>query len=105
MDVIFPTLLKKLESGKLGIDWNDGHQSAYTVRALRLECRCAACVDEWTREARIVPSQIPENIYPAQIQTVGRYAVNFSWSDGHSTGYYPFEHLRQLCECAECQQK
>lgn len=24
------------------------------------------------------------------------------WSDGHSTGIYPFEHLRAVCPCPRC---
>jgi DUF971 family protein len=33
---------------------------------------------------------------------VGRYAIQFHWSDGHSTGIYTFEHLRELCTCPIC---
>jgi DUF971 family protein len=33
---------------------------------------------------------------------VGRYAIRFHWSDGHSTGIYTFEHLRELCPCPIC---
>jgi DUF971 family protein len=31
-----------------------------------------------------------------QIQPVGRYAVQFAWGDGHSTGIYTYELLRSL---------
>jgi DUF971 family protein len=33
---------------------------------------------------------------------VGRYAIRFHWSDGHSTGIYTFEQLRELCPCPIC---
>ena len=33
---------------------------------------------------------------------VGKYAVQFLWSDAHFTGIYTFETLRRLCDCAEC---
>jgi DUF971 family protein len=33
---------------------------------------------------------------------VGRYAVAFSWSDGHSTGIYPYGYLLGICECDAC---
>lgn len=101
--MIYPTQLNKKESNGLEIVWSDGHIAHYQVRNLRLQCHCAACIDEWTREPRLNPAEVPGSIVPLQIQTVGRYALNFSWSDGHNTGYYPFEHLRNLCECNACQ--
>jgi DUF971 family protein len=33
---------------------------------------------------------------------VGRYALGFDFSDGHNTGIYPFEVLRDLCRCPTC---
>jgi DUF971 family protein len=30
---------------------------------------------------------------------VGNYAIGIRWSDGHETGIYSFERLRQLCPC------
>jgi DUF971 family protein len=35
-------------------------------------------------------------------EPVGRYAVQFTFSDGHATGIYSFEHLRKICPCSEC---
>ena len=37
-----------------------------------------------------------------QVETVGAYAVQFVWSDGHSTGIYSWELLRASCPCQEC---
>ena len=36
------------------------------------------------------------------VETVGRYAVRLFWADGHSTGLYSFDYLREICPCAEC---
>ena len=33
---------------------------------------------------------------------LGRYAIQFEWSDGHHTGIYSFENLRRLCPCPAC---
>jgi DUF971 family protein len=33
---------------------------------------------------------------------MGRYAVQFLWSDTHDSGIYPFDLLRKLCRCSEC---
>lgn len=80
----------------LAIDWADGAQSLYEVRELRLACGCAQCVDEWTGEGRLDPTGVPEDVHPVSIETVGRYAIQIEWSDGHSTGIYPFDRLREL---------
>jgi DUF971 family protein len=40
-----------------------------------------------------------------QAQVVGRYALNFQWSDGHAEGIYTFDFLRQLCQCESCVDK
>lgn len=98
----FPTQLKQISPSTLGIVWSDGHESRLPVRKLRLECRCATCVDEWTREKLIRPESVPQDIHPKRIDSVGRYALTVLWSDGHSTGIYPFEQLRILCECDQC---
>jgi DUF971 family protein len=36
------------------------------------------------------------------VELVGQYALQFEWSDGHRTGIYSFERLRQLCPCEDC---
>ena len=35
-------------------------------------------------------------------EVVGRYALNFRWNDGHSTGIYAFNLLRDRCPCGRC---
>jgi DUF971 family protein len=34
-----------------------------------------------------------------EIHGVGRYGIAIAWSDGHDTGIYTFEMLRNLCPC------
>ena len=43
------------------------------------------------------PEAIPEDITIEDISLVGRYALNFRWSDSHETGIYSFRYLRDLC--------
>jgi DUF971 family protein len=33
---------------------------------------------------------------------VGSYAIQIQFSDSHATGIYSFEHLREICPCADC---
>jgi DUF971 family protein len=90
------------ENNRLLITWDDGHQSIYEPFHLRLSCACAQCVDEITGARMIRPEQIPPDIKPCEMRPVGRYGVSFEWSDGHDTGIYTFERLRELCQCEVC---
>ena len=69
---------------------------------LRQLCPCAGCVDELTGVRTLRPEAVDEGVYPTAIHYVGRYALQFVWSDGHSTGIYTFDRLRERCDCATC---
>jgi ATP-binding protein involved in chromosome partitioning len=91
-----PTRIEQHDARTLAIDWADGGKSLLDVRALRLACGCANCVDEWSGEPLLAPESVPEDVAPVGIQPVGRYAIQIDWSDGHNTGIYPFARLREL---------
>jgi len=103
MVAIEPRDMEWVEKGVLGIQWSDGHASRYPVRYLRQQCPCAACVDEWTGERRLQGDDVPLLIMVKDIQPVGRYALQFVWSDGHDSGIYSYALLRKLCQCDSCQ--
>ena len=84
------------DATKLRIVWEDGEFSEYEPRFLRMRCPCAGCVDEMTGVRTLTEEMVPEGVHPEAIHYVGRYALQFVWSDGHSTGIYPFELLRAL---------
>ncbi|MGD8319303.1 MAG: DUF971 domain-containing protein [Gemmatimonadota bacterium] len=84
------------DGARLRIVWADGVTSEYEPRFLRLRCPCAGCVDEMTGIRTLTPDQVPGNVFPTAIHYVGRYALQFVWSDGHDTGIYSFEYLRKL---------
>jgi len=93
-----PREIRQKSPTELAIHWEDGVESVYEVRGLRLACGCAECVDEWSGEERLDPASVPEDVHPRSIKPVGRYAIQVDWSDGHSTGIYPFERLRALAD-------
>lgn len=95
-----PTEMRQQGPDQLAIAWADGGQSLFHVRALRLACACAVCVDEWTGEGRLDPASVPEDVHPIRIEPVGRYAIQIEWSDGHSSGIYPYRRLRELGEAS-----
>ncbi len=81
---------------RLRIVWSDGAASEYPPRYLRLSCPCAACVEEMTHRPLLDPAKVPPDVHPRQIRWVGDYALRFDWSDGHGTGIYPWDYLREI---------
>src|SRR5918997_6256400 len=89
--------------GALRVTWADGRVCHYEAAVLRRACPCAQCVNEWTGERVLKPESISENMEIADLSIVGRYALNFRWSDGHETGIYSFRYLRELCESQDAE--
>ena len=82
----------------LRITWADGRACLYEAPELRRACPCAQCVNEWTGQRVLKPEAIADELSIEDLSIVGRYALNFRWSDGHETGIYSFRYLRELCE-------
>ena len=97
-----PRKVERQEDGALVIHWHDGHRSSYPLVPLRAACRCAHCEDEWTGARRLDPASIPADVRILAIRQVGRYGLQFDWSDGHGAGIYTYERLRDLCRCVAC---
>ncbi|NQW79557.1 MAG: DUF971 domain-containing protein, partial [Polaromonas sp.] len=49
------------------------------------------------------PQTVQADVSPRKIASVGNYAIQFDWSDGHSSGIYAFSDLRELGERAALQ--
>lgn len=94
--MISPIFIFKTEAGEIGFKWDDGTHSLFNLRELRIFCPCALCVDEHTGERILDPKTIPDPISILKIQSIGRYAVGISWSDGHQSGIYSYKFLKQL---------
>ncbi|UCE03625.1 MAG: DUF971 domain-containing protein [Candidatus Latescibacterota bacterium] len=97
-----PSEIEKLGAREIKITWDDGHVSVYRNPELRFACSCALCVEETTGVRRLRREQVPEEIAPTAMELVGNYAVQITWNDGHATGIYTYDHLRQLCPCDDC---
>ncbi|MGH9969422.1 MAG: DUF971 domain-containing protein [Pyrinomonadaceae bacterium] len=95
---IEPREIKQEGDTGLRITWRDDHVSRYSAAGLRRACPCAQCVNEWTGQRVLKPEAISEELTIKDLSIVGRYALNFRWSDGHETGIYSFRYLRDLCE-------
>jgi len=98
------------KSKGIKIDWKDRHASEYGLTYLRDMCPCAACTGAHGTPPRQPESASPNSPFqmykPAlkmlSVEPVGNYAIRIHWSDGHNTGIYSWEHLREICPCPEC---
>lgn len=84
--------------GAVRIAFNDGLVAAIPNHALRCACPCAMCVDENSGKRLLDPEQVPKTVAPEALMPLGNYAMVFEWSDGHTTGIYPWAYLRKIAE-------
>src|SRR5438093_11995810 len=107
-----PTSVKIHVSNGAGVDvtWADGHASHYEFAYLPDECPCATCNDAREKKACIgemcsalksspaLPMFKPKPRAQAATQ-LGNYAIQTSRTDGHSTGIYSYDGLRNIRAC------
>jgi DUF971 family protein len=80
----------------LRIVWSDATENLYSAPFLRRVCACAQCVNEWTGERMLKPESVSDAVKIENIGVVGRYALSFTFSDGHNTGIFSFNYLHQV---------
>src|SRR5271155_4018232 len=106
-----PTEVKIHVKTGTGVDivWADAHSSHFDFPFLRDNCPCATCNDERLKKESapaiaslpLLPMYKPK-ARAQSAATVGNYAIQINFSDGHSTGIYSYDYLRTLCPCEEC---
>lgn len=89
-----PIALQKSNETTLKISWSDATFNEYDVRKLRFNCSCAKCVNEWNGERIIKFEDVPKNMKPSKIDSVGNYAIKITWADGHDSGIYTYQALK-----------
>lgn len=77
--------------------WSNGENYAVPYFEIRFYCPCANCVDEHTGKRTLKREQVAADVKPTEVHAVGRYALQVTWSDKHSTGMYPFNLLYSIC--------
>ena len=80
------------------VEWSDGAAHHIPFAVLRRACPCAACKGELGYRGRFSsdPMLHPGEDELADISLVGAYGLNAVWADGHNTGIYTYERLREL---------
>ncbi len=90
-----------IKNSEVRITWADGVTSSYSLEQLRKICPCANCEKQRNDHdplrvlapGQMATSATLDPTRPAEM--VGNYALQFFWDDGHRTGIYTFEFLRQ----------
>lgn len=95
-----PVHLDLVRTSHLAIEWDDGRTSTYPVALLR---RMSPSAD--AKELRKEMAANPLTVLPAggagaveveSAEMVGNYAIRFAFSDGHRTGIYSWDYLREI---------
>ena len=90
---------------ELAIKWEDGSETFIPLEVLRRTCPCAGCQGEVDVLGQLhkAPGKplSPKAFELQRIQTVGGYAIQPVWSDGHSSGLYSFDYLLQIAEATQ----
>jgi DUF971 family protein len=92
------------------ITWSDGHTSRYDFAYLRDHCPCALCNDERQKKEKFgsaIGSSAALPMFKPRVKAksataVGNYAIQIEFTDGHATGIFSFDHLREICPCDSC---
>ncbi|MGI8467546.1 MAG: DUF971 domain-containing protein [Pyrinomonadaceae bacterium] len=96
--MVEPLQIIEESDSEITIAWSDARENSYAAADLRRACPCAGCVNEWNGERTLKPETVADDLSFSSIAVVGRYALNFNFSDGHDTGIYSFKYLREIAE-------
>ena len=87
---------------ELAVKWDDESETFVSLEKLRRHCPCAGCKGEMDIMGNLYKGPdrplSPEAFRLVRVATVGGYAVQPVWGDGHSTGIYSFEYLKRVGE-------
>jgi DUF971 family protein len=86
--------------GELAIKWAEGGESFIPLETLRRACPCAGCKGEVDILGNVYKNPekpfAPNSFELVKISSVGGYAIQPVWADGHNSGIYSFDYLRRL---------
>lgn len=89
---------------ELALKWDDGAESFIPLETLRRACPCAECKGEMDVMGNVYrgpeKSLRAESFQLRRLGQVGGYALQPHWGDGHATGLYSFEMLRELARAS-----
>jgi DUF971 family protein len=94
----------KNDGEALVIEWTDGVVHRLPWRTLRKACPCATCRVERAKPPQpkplfsvLTPAEA-QPLAPVSMKPIGNYAYGIAFNDGHNTGIYALNLLRELGE-------
>lgn len=85
--------------GELALSFADGDEAYLPLPLLRRACPCASCQGEPDALGRVLKPVVeygPRAFDLQKFETVGGYALQLYWADGHSTGIFSYAYLKRL---------
>lgn len=103
-DARTPVRIEADDAGQaLTVGWADGAEHAFSYEGLRRACPCAECRGGHGAEAEPIdpvvfslPGLMTHEI--RMLRPAGHYALQIVWADGHGSGLWRWELLRELGE-------
>lgn len=89
----------QLIGAEVAIRWDDGAESFISFATLRAASPSAAVRGERDIFGHQYGGEVPRNYVGVEVtgwSRIGNYAIQFDFSDGHRTGLYSYELLREL---------
>ena len=109
--MITPKEIRRVPGQGLKITWTDGASSLLSAQALRINCPCAECKElrgdsshskplgsptGKKKGLTVIQHTVDEQTDLKKVWGVGTYAIGIEWGDGHATGIYTYDLLRDL---------
>ncbi|MEO8512247.1 MAG: DUF971 domain-containing protein [Ignavibacteria bacterium] len=88
------------DNSSFHISFDDGLESDLSAEKLRNNCPCAECSGEEVLLYKFSSQNKKEltesSFLLEKAEIVGNYAIQLYWKDGHNTGLYNWDFLREL---------
>ena len=85
---------------ELAVKWDDGTESYVRLETLRRYCPCAGCKGEMDVMGNLYKGPeiplTPTAFKLREVRTVGGYALQPVWADGHASGLFSFDYLKKV---------
>ncbi|MEO6993374.1 MAG: DUF971 domain-containing protein [Lacunisphaera sp.] len=89
----------QIVGSEVAIRWDDGKESFLSFATLRAASPSAEVKGEHDIFGHQYGGEVPKNFVGVEVtgwERIGNYAIRFEFTDGHRTGLYTYELLRQL---------
>ena len=83
----------------VAVTYDDGYVASFDLEELRVNCPCAECRGLRERGGTVWPrTPSPQPLHIEHAELVGNWGITFDWNDGHGTGIFTWDVLRNWSE-------